>query len=82
MEACSFDESNGVLGKPDSMSDAECQALSVWRGTCKGLPLVVSCWKLTTEEWEEIRKTGRIWLQVIGESMPPVALTTQHPWRK
>lgn len=41
------------------------------------LPTVVSCWKLTTEEVNELLRTGRIW--VYG-TMPPLALTTKHPW--
>lgn len=81
MIAASFDESNTVLGKPKDMNDGECSCLSVLRTkTMSGIPVVVSCWKLTQEELEEITRTGRVWLTVIGETMPPVALDGNRPF--
>jgi hypothetical protein len=83
MEACSFEESNVVLGRPQSMTDEQCGPLSVWRGVCAdGVPRVISCFKLTKDELEQINRTGRVWLFVIGETMPPVALQTAHPWKE
>lgn len=80
MIATSFDESNAVLGKPREMNDDECCCLSVLRtATESGTPVVVSCWKLTQEELATVLKTGRIWLTVVGETMPPVALDGIKP---
>jgi hypothetical protein len=76
MEPCSFDESNGVLGKPDNMTDEECSPLSVYRdGT-----YVVSCWKLRKDELEQINKTGRVWLLINGVTMPPARLQIFSPF--
>ncbi len=73
MVPTAFDEENGVLDRPPGMSDDECGPLSVWRGMMGKSPVVISCWKPTTEEMEEIKRTGRVWLLVVGESMPPIA---------
>lgn len=81
MISASFSQSNAALSKPADMPVDECHALSVWRGRQNnGLPIVVSCWKLTQEELEEFQRTGRIWLIVAGVTMPPVSLTAQFPW--
>ncbi len=83
MIATSFDESNLALGKPDDMTHDECEALSVWRGLSEsGQPLVISCWKTTREELAEIARTGRVWLVVYGNTMPPVALCGSSPFPK
>lgn len=83
MFPASFDESNDALSKPVGMTADECQALSVWRGpTENGLPVVVSCWKPTAAEIEEIQRTGRIWLMVWGHTMPPVAVCGETPFVK
>ena len=81
MIASGFDEENAVLDKPNGMTVEECSALSVMRAqTERGIPVVISCWKFTAEEFEEVKKTGRIWLTVIGETMPPVALDGKKPF--
>ena len=40
-----------------------------------GTPGVETCWELSPEELEQVNKTGRIYLYVMGRSIPPVALT-------
>ena len=86
MVPTSFDESNMVLNRPPDMTDEQCGPLSVWVGNVTGpvgdvQPTVVSCYKLTADELEEIRRTGRIWLGVLGNTMPPVWLTTHSPFQ-
>lgn len=81
MVPCSFDESNAVFGRPSTMNDEECVALSALQtATDKGLPVVVSCWKLTIEELEQVNRTGRIWLTICGDMMPPVCLDGFKPF--
>lgn len=68
----SFAESNTVLGRPGDMTDEQCSCLSVLRTHGDdGMPWVISCWKLTAEELAEINRTGRVWLVVAGQTMPP-----------
>lgn len=83
MWPASFPESNVALSKPKDMTDEECTPLSVFRGyDTEGTPVLISCWKLTKEEMEEISKTGRVWLCIYGHGMPPVALGTTDPFPK
>jgi len=86
MIPASFDESNDSLSKPNDMSHEQCEALSVWRGNMEvgqgdQLPTVVSCWKLTKEELEEVNRTGRVWLFVVGYTMPPVIMSGHKPFK-
>ena len=77
----SFDESNHFLNPPDDMTVDECCALSVCMTKSEdGLPLVISCWKLTVAELEEIKQTGRVYLGVHGHTMPPVFLAVANPF--
>ena len=81
MVPTSFDHSNAVLGKPEGWADDECEALSVLRTqTDGGRPVVISCWKLTKDEVDELLRTGRVWLLIMGLTMPPVSLTVERPF--
>lgn len=79
----SFDESNDVLGRPVDMSDDDCAPLSIYRHVPdEGFPLMISCWKFTKEELDEINRTGRIWLTVYGVGHPPVHVSGIKPLQK
>jgi len=78
----SFAESNKVYDKPSSMSYDECEALSTWEGTDpQGNPIIVSCWKCTKEELEEINRTGRVWCFIYGRGLPPHCLSGVNPFQ-
>jgi hypothetical protein len=64
-----FEGSNAVLTCPPGRDDV--QDMHVFRnGYC-----CVSCWEFTTEEIEEIARTGRVFLSVFsGRTQPPVYL--------
>lgn len=56
-QAIDFPGSNFVFGPPPGEGD-RCSSLHVFRnGAC-----IVSCWKLTQEEIDEIVKSGCVWL--------------------
>jgi hypothetical protein len=77
----SFPEQNFVYSKPSSMTDEQCMDLNVWRGkTSDNFPAIISCWKLSKEDLEEIQRTGVIWLSITGNGMPPVSLFTENPF--
>lgn len=81
MEACNFPESNSVLGPPQGLTEEEVYSLNVWQGlNSDKIPITISCWKLTQEEIDHLLKGGRLWLHIFGGGMPPVGLTTQHPF--
>ena len=82
MVPTSFDQSNLVLNPPPGVSPEQCAPLSVWRGPLNtGEGVVISCWKLTLDEVDELLRTGRIWLICWGETMPPVALSAKSPFK-
>lgn len=95
-----FTGSNFVYTKPQGWTDEECMDLPGARclipiddhGTMQ--PAIISCWKLSKEDLEEISRTGQIFLSISqpaafknekGEyevrwEMPPVSLFTEHPF--
>lgn len=80
MVPTSFDEENTVLDTPPGLSPELCAPLPVWVGsTTDGLPVVVSCWKLTQEELKEIQQTGRVWITVLGVGMQPIMPSGYKP---
>lgn len=48
--------------------------------TTDGVPVLVSAWDLTVADLDEINRTGRVWLQVIGNAHPPVRITVACPY--
>ncbi len=82
MFPCSFTEANQVYDKPESMSYDECEALNTFIGlSADGVPVIISCWKPTREELDEINKTGRIWCFHYGTILPPHALAGNNPFK-
>lgn len=76
MFASSFNEANTILDTPEGMTCDQVEALSVAViDVSQNQSVIVSCWKVTKEELEEINRTGRVWLCVLGGVMPPVILT-------
>lgn len=41
---------------------------------------VVSCWRPTPQEMQEIMQTGCIWVAVKGSNSPPFAVTGHRPF--
>lgn len=83
MYPAGFDESNQVLSRPDNMTDDQCGPLSVYKGAYQdGTPCVISCWKMTKAEMEEVIETGRVWISVIGASMPPLYVGGTNPFKE
>jgi hypothetical protein len=81
MVPTAFDGENVILDKPSSMSADDCSTISVLRTeTDSGMPVTISCWKLTRDELEEVNRTGRVWLTICGVLVPPVMLATKRPF--
>ncbi len=79
-----FPQRNFVYQKPESMTDEQCMSLPVWRGFVPNgndsFPTILSCWRLSKEDLEEIQKTGCVWLSITGTAMPPVSVFTENPF--
>lgn len=82
----SFEGSNFVFAKPADMTDEQCMDLPVWRGELphddagNTFPAIISCWRLSKEDLEEINRTGVVWLSITGRGMPPVSVFTENPF--
>lgn len=79
MEPSSFPEANAILGPPRGSTEDDVGSLFVWRGLYDGKRVVLSCWRLSQEELEEVKRTGRVWVYLWGESMPPALVSGEHP---
>lgn len=79
LHPASFEDSNAVFGPPIGKSEDEVASLSAAFIQWGDVPAVLSCWKPTEAQIETIRRTGRLWLAVIGETMPPVCLCSENP---
>jgi hypothetical protein len=81
-----FPQRNFIYEKPKDMTDEQCMSLPVWRGIVPNegdeFPAIISCWKLSKEDFEEIQKTGCIWLSVTAMQLPPVSVFTEDPFER
>lgn len=76
-----FPQSNTVIDKPSSMTRDECEPANAFVGVdTDGKPVIITCWKLTVEEKEELLRTGRIWCYHFGTSLQPHALGCNNPF--
>lgn len=82
MFPANFDEANTNMAPPEGVSEDEVGTLRVWKGsgTSGEGSIVISCWKPTQEELEEIQRTGRVWLWIMGKTMPPAFVSGKFPW--
>lgn len=79
----SFDEAEDVLGRPQGGGHEDVEPLAVCRTYQEDdakTPVVISCWKCTAEELAEINRTGRVWVSVKGQTMPPIAVLGRSPF--
>jgi hypothetical protein len=83
MIAAAFAEENAVLDGPEGTTPEQIEPLPVCRCVnADGIPVTVSCWKITQSELEEMQRTGRVWLIVLGHAMMPVMLSGHNPFGK
>lgn len=78
MQGVHFKEETDELRRPPGMTEEQCGSLPIYRtsdGHC------ISCWELSDEELETLKKTKRIWLWVwSGKTQPPVSLAVDNPF--
>ncbi len=79
MYPTAFEGSNAVLDAPEGCP-VPVGPINVCRAVNEdGIPTVITCWKLTQEDLDEIIRTKRVWLGAMGLSMPPVWLSGERP---
>jgi hypothetical protein len=76
-----FDQSNQVIDKPPDMTREECLPINAFIGeSTEGYPAIVTCWKPTKEELEEINRTGRVWCILYSHVIPPHYIAGSNPF--
>lgn len=45
-------------------------------------PHIITKWRLTPEELDEVRRTGAIWLHAWGTTQPPISVSGTDPFIK
>ncbi len=89
-QAIDFEERNDYIGKPADITDNQCYALPVARiiTTIPGptsddapanVAAHVSCWELTEDELEEVKKTGKVYVKILGSTLAPMSLHGSLP---
>jgi hypothetical protein len=76
MKAENFTQANRLLEAPsnwDSDKRGECQPLPIYHGG----GLMVSCWSLSWLERLRVLFSGRLWLTIVGDVHPAVALSAE-----
>jgi hypothetical protein len=76
MKAQIFTEANHLLEAPskwDSDKHGECQPLPIYHGD----GLMVSCWSLSWRERLRVLFSGLLWLTIVGDVHPAVALSAE-----
>ncbi len=76
MRTTQHSSNNRVLGAPAGWDQAElpCGAIALTDVIADGVPCVVTFWRPTAEEIDELQAGGLVSLSVVGRSMPPVAI--------
>lgn len=81
MQASDFHESNATMDTPRDADPDEVKPLRVWKGEgAEGAYQTISCFKPTQDEIDEVQRTGRVWLHILGQGMPPVYLGARNPF--
>lgn len=83
MVPIAFDEENYVIDVRAGSSwpiEVEPIPVRLCRMKDTGIPIIVSCFKVTKEELEEIKRTGRVWMLTFGPSMNYTKLVVSNPF--
>jgi len=61
----------------------DCSSIQVWKGCDEHKQeLIIEVWEFTPEEIIDLMGNGRVYLTVLGGSLPPIALSTENPFVK
>jgi hypothetical protein len=76
----SFPESNEYLSRPAGLENAVDPLSVACVSVGEGVEAIISCWKFSQEELDEVNRTGRVWLGVLGLDHPPVFVAGIKPF--
>ncbi|MCB1516095.1 MAG: hypothetical protein KDJ19_00545 [Hyphomicrobiaceae bacterium] len=67
-KAVGFEGASSIFRAPPGMAQDECYDLQAFSDGQQ----VISCWRLTAEELQEVQRTGVVWLSITGRTLSPV----------
>ena len=77
MKPIKTENTNSILKAPEGEKDSV-EDLPITRLQYRdGIHAVESCWKLSEEELKEIIKTGKVYFVCLGDTHPPILLSTK-----
>lgn len=77
MNATDFEGSNITFGKPADMTDEQCYSIKAQTGKDdSGFPYVLTAWMPNVDDLKALQEGRPLFLKIIGNGMPPVALFT------
>lgn len=85
-----FPQRNDFFGKPKDMTDNQCYALPVcriatfvpgatYKDKAEQVLAHISCWELAPEEIEEVLKTGKVYVKILGTQCLPMSVHGKLP---
>lgn len=76
-----FPESNVIISPPEGMTEDEAGGSAfAYKGISEnGVPLIITCWKPTLDEIDNMMEGGRVWLVVMGHIVSPAVVTAINP---
>ena len=81
MNPVKFEQANVLMERPPHLTAEQCADLPVCiTKNTDNLPVVISCWQITEAELKQLKKTRRLYLGVMGVTMPPVFIDTESPF--
>lgn len=65
------------IGKPETMTDEQCMAIPASYGIDNdGFRYFITAWKPSKEDIEAFQRGEPVWVKVIANGLPPMALFT------
>lgn len=70
------------MHRPPGWTEEDCSDVHAFTGADESKqPVVITAWRPTPAELVKINLGEPIYLTIYGMGMPPVALSTDNPWR-
>ncbi len=76
MKPINFKQENTLFKTPSNMTTDQCDNLPAYVNDVN----IISCWHLTLKERITLLFMGKLWLNILSKTMPPVSITIESPF--
>lgn len=82
MTPAKFPEANTCYGPPNDMDESQVQTIHAFVGLIQGgnvdgAQVVVTAWKPNEEDLQRLQSGGLIYLEILGQILPPHSIHTE-----